>query len=83
MLDKEGNLYASFEIKEAIERRLNQIVDIKPMDEAPPEVVPVSGNTALLLVNVVPAIRKLFAKERHNGFTENEAWIKLGYKLGS
>ena len=82
MLDIEGNIYARPEIKEAIEKRLNRLVDIKPLDDAPPEVVPVSGNTVLLLVNVIPAIRTLFAKERHNGSTENQAWIKLGYKVG-
>ena len=82
MLDIKGNIYARTEIKEAIEKRLNRLVDIKPLNEAPPEVVPISGNTVLLLVNVLPAVRVLFAKERHDGFTENEAWIKLGYKVG-
>lgn len=83
MIDKEGNIYATPNLLEALGKNISKMVDIKPMEDLPKEAVPLSGNAAIVLVNVLPALRKLFAKERHNGATEEQAFIKIGYQVDS
>ena len=81
MIDKEGNVYATPNLLEALGNNISKIVDIKPIEDMPKEVIPISGNAAIVLIDVLPAVRKLFAKEMHSGATEEQAFIKIGYQI--